>query len=502
MLMNVVDPEEIRVAIVGERGVEELHIERGGREFSHGNVYKGKVQNIEPSLQAAFVDIGGEKNGFLHVSDVIPPYGGYEDILKKRRRRKKKDDKRPPIEDMLYKGQEVLVQITRESLSSKGPSLTTYVSLPGRYLVLMPAVANKRGVSRKISNEKERTELKKALDELDPPEDLGFIIRTAGMGRGKEELSHDLAYLLRLWEAIQERTKAVKPPCSIYQESDLIIRAIRDYFYDDVEELVMDGEAEYTRAREFLCAVMPGYEERAKLCVEGEPLFNRYGIESEIARIMNRTVDLKSGGSLVIEQTEAMVTVDVNTGRFRRGDSTREIILAINMEAAEEVSRQLRLRDLGGLVMIDFVDMEHASDRRKVEERMREVMRRDRARVTMLPISSLGVMEMTRQRVRQSLRRTLLTQCPSCGGSGFLKSTEVLAVEFVRRLRALLEERAGILEARLHPSVALGILNEKRGAITDLEREKSSQVLVVADETLSQGEMRFDWLGEDAIPTA
>lgn len=498
MLMNVVDPEEVRVAIVGDRGVEELHVERGGVSFSHGNVYKGKVQNIEPSLQAAFVDIGGEKNGFLHVSDIVPPYGGYDGILKRRRRKKQPEGKRLPIEDMLYKGQELLVQITRESLGHKGPSLTTYVSLPGRYLVLMPAVS-KRGVSRKITNENERRELKKSLDELNPPDNMGFIIRTAGMGRGKEELSHDLQYLLRLWEAIQKRTKKVKPPSSIYRESDLVIRGIRDYFYDDVEELLIDGEEECNRAVEFLKAVMPNYVDRASFYSDSDPLFHHYGVEKEIATLMNREVPLRSGGSIVVEQTEAMVTVDVNTGRFRKGDNTRETILAINMEAAEEVARQLKLRDLGGLVMVDFVDMDHASDRRKVEDKMREVMRRDRARVTIMPISPLGVMEMTRQRMRQSLRRALFSPCPSCGGSGYLKSADVLAVEFVRRLRAALQERTGRLKVRMHPTVALSVSNEKRAAIAALEEQTSSRVCIVGDNALAVSDMIFEWL-EDELP--
>ena len=498
MLMNVVDPEEVRVAIVGEDGVEDLYIERGGGGgYNHGNIYKGRVQNIEPSLQAAFVDIGGRKNGFLHVSDVVPPFGGYDGILKRRRKAKPKG-KRPSIEEMLYKGQEVLVQITRESVSEKGPSLTTYVSMPGRYLVLMPAVT-KRGVSRKIRDEKERADLKRALDELDPPKEYGFIIRTAGMGRGKEELSNDLRYLMRLWEAIEQRTQKVKPPSVIYQESDLIIRAIRDYLYDDVDELLIDGKEEFERAREFLRAVMPEFEAKARLYTESDPLFNRYGVEGEIEGIVSRSVTLKSGGSIVIEQTEAMVSVDVNTGRYRRGENTRETILTINLEAAKEICRQLRMRDLGGLVMIDFIDMEAAADRRKVEEAMRQIMSKDRARVTMLPISQLGIMEMTRQRVRESLRRTLFTTCPTCKGSGLAKSPDVLAVEFVRRLRVAFDQRSGRLVARLHPDVALGVANAKRAAIASLEAEKSGVIDVVADPSLGIDQMGFDWVGENGV---
>ncbi|MBN2712445.1 MAG: Rne/Rng family ribonuclease [Planctomycetes bacterium] len=495
MMMNVVDPEEIRVAITHSGRLEELYIERGGGEFKYGNIYKGKVQNIEPSLQAAFIDIGGKKNGFLHVSDVVPPFGGYDDILKKKKRKAPGKGKKPSIEDMLAPGQEVLVQVTRESVSTKGPSLTTYISLPGRYLVLMPAV-KKRGVSRKIRDEQERAELKAALDMLNPPGDHGFIIRTAGMGQGKEELENDLDYLLRLWDAIVKRTKSVKAPSTIYQESDLVIRAIRDYLYGDIEELLIDGGEEYERAKEFLHQAMPEFEDRLHLYTYSEPLFHYYGVEEEIGKIISRTVNLHSGGSIVIEQTEALVAIDVNTGKFRKGDSTRETILAINLEAAEEIARQLRLRDLGGLIMVDFIDMESAGDRKKVEERMRVAMRRDRSRATVLPISSLGVMEMTRQRFRQSLRGTLFTVCPSCGGSGLAKSPDVLALEVVRRLRAMLRERSGSLTVFLHPSMTLGVSNSKRGAISGLEAETSSIVTISPDESLALDAMRFEWDSE------
>ncbi len=494
MLMNVVDPGEIRVALVGDNGLEELYIERTGGEYVHGNIFKGKVQNIEPSLQAAFVDIGSEKNGFLHVSDVVPPHGGFPDVLKKRRRKKVPDSRRPRIEEMLHKGQELLVQITREQIASKGPSLTTYVSLPGRYLVLMPAV-NKRGVSRKIVDDKQREELKKALNQIDPPKDMGFIIRTAGMGRGREELQRDLDYLTRLWEAVLQRTTKVKPPAPIYRESDLVIRAIRDYVYDDVIEVLIDREAECDRAREFLHAVMPNFEKCAKLYTDSDPLFHHFGIEEELDRIFARSVRLKSGGEIVIEQTEAMVTIDVNTGSYRGADS-REVILDINLEAAAEVARQLRLRDMGGLIVIDYIDMDHVEDRRKVEETFREAMRRDRARHTILPISSLGLMELTRQRMRKSLFGTLYSVCPSCGGTGVRKKPEALGIEFIREARARLENGHGRLIARLHPEMALSIGNAQRQTIAALEQEKESRIELVADAKLELDEMVFAWAEE------
>ncbi len=492
VLMNVLDAEQVRVAIAGPSGLEELYIERGGNSFAHGNIYKGKVQNIEPTLQAAFVDIGGEKNGFLHVTDVIAPFGGYDDVLKKRKRKEKRGSGRPAIEDMLYKGQELLVQITREQLANKGPSLTTYISLPGRYLVLMPAVS-KRGVSKKITDDKERQSLKAILEQLDPPKDMGYIIRTAGMGHGKDELQKDLYCLTRLWDAIKEQAKKAKSPVPLYQESDLVVRAIRDFVYDDVEEIVIDSPEGFAQAKNFLDVFMPEFTERLFLYTDGEPIFNRYGIEDSIERTFDRSVRLPSGGELVIEQTEALVAIDVNTGRFRKGDSTRETILAMNKEAAAEAARQLRLRDLGGLVMVDFIDMESVQDRRAVEDAFRQAARRDRARTTILPISQLGVMEMTRQRIRQSVKKTLYSICPCCNGTGIRKSVDVLALDLLRRIRAFLDEHGGSgLVVRMNPDAALALSNAKRAALAEIEQEKSCTITIAADGTLRYEEIELE----------
>ena len=325
MLINVVDPGEIRVAIAGKKGLEEIYIEKSGGEFVHGNIFKGIVENVEPNLQAAFVNIGAEKNGFLHVRDVIYPFGGFEEILGKPNRQPS-NQKRPPINHMLHKGQEILVQITREQVATKGPSLTTYISLPGRYLVLMPAV-KKRGVSKKITDKAERDALKKTLEQLNPPHDMGFIIRTAGMGKGKDELQRDLDYLTMLWDAISNYTQDIKSPVAIYQESDLVIRAIRDYFSDSIDNMIIDSEEEFTRAVEFLNMTMPEDADRASFYKGKEPLFSRYNVEKEISALFSRSVRLKSGGELIIEQTEAMVTIDVNTGRFVKGSSSHDMVL-------------------------------------------------------------------------------------------------------------------------------------------------------------------------------
>ncbi|MCD8350953.1 MAG: Rne/Rng family ribonuclease [Planctomycetaceae bacterium] len=495
VLMNVLDSEQLRVAIAGPGGLEELYIERSANGFAHGNIYKGKIQNIEPTLQAAFVDIGGEKNGFLHASDVIPPFGGYDDVLKRRKRKEKAKSGRPAIEDMLYKGQEVLVQITREQLANKGPSLTTYISLPGRYLVLMPAVS-KRGVSKKISDDRERHSLKNILDQLEPPRDMGYIIRTAGMGHGKEELQKDLGSLTRLWDAIKEQARNSKPPLALYQESDLVVRAVRDFVYDDVEEIILDSREAFEQAKTFLDAFMPEFTERLYLYEDGEPIFDRYGVEQSIERTFDRSVRLPSGGEIVIEQTEALVAIDVNTGRFRKGDSTRETILAMNKEAAAEAARQLRLRDLGGLVMLDFIDMDSAGDRRAVEEAFRAATKRDRARTTILPISQLGVMEMTRQRIRQSVKKTLYTPCPCCDGTGIRKSTDVLGLEFLRKVRGFYDEHQGNVTVRMHPEAALALANSKRAAIAAMEAEKKSTITIAADERLTYGDIELDFDGK------
>ncbi len=496
VLMNVLDAEQMRVAIAGPNGLEELYIERSANGFVHGNIYKGKIQNIEPTLQAAFVDIGGEKNGFLHVSDVIAPFGGYDDVLKRRKRKEKRSSSgRPAIEDMLYKGQEVLVQMSREQLANKGPSLTSFISIRGRYLVLMPALS-KRGVSKKISDDRERQSLKSILEQLEPPRDMGYIIRTAGMGHGKDELQKDLECLTRLWDAIKDQAKKAKPPTALYQESDLVVRAIRDFVYDDVDEIVIDSETGFNQAKGFLEAFMPEFTSKLYLYTDGEAIFDRYGVEESIERTFDRSVRLPSGGEIVIEQTEALVAIDVNTGRFRKGDSTRETILAMNKEAAAEVARQLRLRDLGGLVMIDFIDMDSPQDRRAVEEAFRNASRKDRARTTILPISQLGVMEMTRQRIRQSVKKTLYAPCPCCDGTGIRKSLDVLGLEFLRRIRAHFDDHHGALTVRMHPDAALALANAKRSTIAAIEAEKGAAVSIAADSRLRYGEIELDWEGK------
>lgn len=482
MLLNVIDAEQARVAIIGNNGLEELYIERAGGQFVHGNIFKGRVVNIQPNLQAAFIDIGSEKHAFLHVDDVIPPFGGYEDILTRRRKKAPTNPQFMKINDMLADGQELLVQITREALPTKGPSVTTYISLPGRYLVLMPA-SHTRGVSKKITNENQRRELRRELAKLSPPKDMGFIIRTAGLGHGAEELQLDLNALTELWQEICERTRKAKSPELLYHENELTIRAIRDYCNDSLDELFIDRREEYAKAVAFIKRMMPDFYQRTRLYDKREPLLAAYKVEDDIEKLFDEAVKLPSGGEILIQQTEALVAIDVNTGKMLKAESSREMIKKTNLEAAAAIARQLRLRDMGGLVMIDFIDMEHAADQREVEDAMRAATKSDRARITILPISRLGIMEMTRQRLRQSLHLAHYQSCPYCGGSGKCRKPESLGAEFVRKLRAELGKGADV-RVTFHPRAALTIANELRQKLLELETEFQRKIVVAADEKL------------------
>src|SRR6185295_11798712 len=432
MLINVAQPEECRIANVEDAVLEELYIERTSQDNYVGNIYKGKVVNLEPSIQAAFVDFGVGRNGFLHISDVEPQYyrqGGYdpgrpidsgaqargdvdlgdddegevpsEEQRPRGRNRPQRPGARPrvkpPIQDILRRGDEVLVQVIKEGMGTKGPTLSTYISIPGRYLVLMPALG-RVGVSRKIEDDEVRRKLRDVMLELNPPKGLGFIVRTAGIDRTKRELSRDLAYLLRLWKVIVRRIKKYPAPIDIYEESDMIIRTIRDIFTGDVDSIYIDEPVAYERAKEFLQIVMPRYVHRLQLYEGKEPLFHKYHLDEEISRIHQREISLKQGGGIVIDQTEALVAIDVNSGNFRADDSAEETAYQMNLLAAREIARQLRLRDLGGVVVNDFIDMRKEKHRRNVERALKDAVKRDRARTKILRTSPFGLIEMTRQR--------------------------------------------------------------------------------------------------------
>jgi ribonuclease E len=677
MLINVLQPEECRIAIVENGVLEELYVERTSHESYVGNIYKGRIVNIEPSIQAAFVDFGVGRNGFLHVSDVEPQYyrhkldggdgererhrdhlpdilelpdvnlmseyefeddddddddeseeeqssstdesaageneteserpetdepaapelgenvpepdiapspesagedivgldsprrvasaerrtaeeysklsaealevsdqpaeiapaaaeaveaatltgeleanghdeeaplldedtsaaapeeeaGDHMDVLeartegeeadrpRQRRRRGRRPMRpagmgrpKPPIQEVFRRGQEVLVQVIKEGIGTKGPTLSTYISIPGRYLVLMPGL-NRIGVSRKITDEDQRRRLREILGDLEPPKGLGFIIRTAGLDKTKKELRRDLAYLTRLWKVVVRRIKKLKAPASIYQESDMITRTIRDIFSNDIDTIFVDEQKAFDHAQEFLQIVMPRYADRIRHFAEGEPLFHRYAIEGEIARIQQSRLPLPAGGSLVIDQTEALVAIDVNSGNFRADNDAEETAYRINLLAAREIARQLRLRDLGGVVVIDFIDMREERHRRDVEQTLRDAVRRDRARTKILKMSAFGIVEMTRQRIRPSLKRSIYADCPCCNATGQVKTAESMSLD-VMRLLQLASNRDNICEVNVHVADAVSqyLLNKKRREIAQLEENGKMSVTIV-----------------------
>ncbi|MEM9186782.1 MAG: Rne/Rng family ribonuclease [Planctomycetota bacterium] len=528
MLINVAQPEECRIAIVEDGTLEELYIERSSQDNYVGNIYKGKIVNLEPSIQAAFVDFGVGRNGFLHISDVESQYfrqGGYDPdkpiepsgrqradseddgeangdeeggvaTKKKSRQRMPRPGVRPrikpPIQEIFQRGDEVVVQVIKEGIGTKGPTLSTYISIPGRYLVLMPALG-RIGVSRKIEDDDDRRRLRDILRELNPPKGLGFIVRTAGTDRTKKDLSRDLAYLVRLWKVIHRRIRKAQGPCDIYEESDIVIRTIRDIFNSDIDAIHIDQPEAYERAQEFLQIVMPRYASRLQLYEGREPLFNKYHLDDEIARINHRQVPLRGGGSLVIDQTEALVAIDVNSGTFRMEGSADEAACQLNQIAAREIARQLRLRDLGGVVVNDFIDMRKEKHRRLVEKTLKDAVRRDRARTKILRTSPFGLIEMTRQRIRPSLKRSVYQECPGCCGSGLVKSTESMAIEAVRKLMMACQTSGAVkITVTVAEEVATYLSNRKRRELTRMEDENELEVVVLGREGLSPEYLKIE----------
>ena len=499
MLVNALQPEESRIAIVENGVLEELYIERNSLENFTGNIYKGRVVNIEPSIQAAFVDFGVGRNGFLHVSDVEYQYykhltgpGGSaparpdedEDEERPQRNKKRFNERsvrnKPPIQEIFKRGSEVLVQVIKEGIGTKGPTLSTYISIPGRYLVLMPGL-QRVGVSRKITDEGIRRQLRTALEQLNPPEGLGFIIRTAGIERSQQDLQRDLNYLLRLWNVIVKRIKKTRAPVDIYQESDMVIRTIRDIYNAEIETIWIDEPDTFERAHEFLKAVLPKHAERIKLYSSKEPIFHKYRIEEEITRIQQRHVPLHGGGSLVIDQTEAMVAIDVNSGNFRAENDAEETAYQMNLRAAAEICRQIRLRDLGGVIVNDFIDMREEKHRRGVERALRDAMRRDRARSKILRISPFGLIEMTRQRIRPSLRRSVYEDCPCCRGTALVKTAESVAIEVVRLLlNSVHRDGVSKITVEVHDRVATYLNNRKRKDLIRFEEDNNVSIHITS----------------------
>jgi ribonuclease E len=482
MLINVAEAEECRIAVIEDGSLEELYIERPSVVSHVGNIYKGRIVNVEPAIQAAFLDFGLGKNGFLHISDLHPRYfmrkgQDYTENIGKRKSLRE----RPPIQQCLKRGQDLIVQVTKEGINTKGPTLSTYLSLPGKYLVMMPWMHN-LGVSQKIEDEQERIRLRTILDEVHLPEKAGFILRTASAGCSKKDIQKDMDYIDRLWNAIQKRIDNVQSPAELYRESDLVIRTMRDIFNSDISRIICDSEVVCRKIRDFLSIVQPRMIKRVTYHDGKIPLFNKYRIEEEIRKIHSRTVELKNGGSIVIEQTEALVAIDVNSGKYTKHENAEQTALRINIEAAKEITRQLKLRDLGGLIICDFIDMRDSKNRREVEKTFRNALGSDRARSRILRISAFGIIEMTRQRVRPSLQLSNYLKCTYCGGSGMIQSPESAAIEIMRALNmaaARNEVKKIVLTAP--PAVADFLLNQRRFIISKIETGEQKQIIIRPD---------------------
>jgi ribonuclease E len=487
MLVNVAESEECRVAVIDNGSLEELYMERASLESHVGNIYKGRIVNVEAGIQAAFIDFGADKNGFLHISDVHPRYFTGKSGSDEKIGRRKAMRERPPIQRCLKKGQEIVVQVTKEGIRTKGPTLSTYISMAGKYVVLMPWM-RRTGVSQKIEDEEERTRLRQIIGQFEIPKGSGLIIRTAAQGATKRELQNDTAYLNRLWIAIRKRIDTEGVPTTIYQESDFVIRTIRDIFNNKISKIVCDSEMVTRRIRDFLGIVQPRFKRRATYYEGRTPLFHKYGIEKEISKIQSCRVELKSGGYVVIEQTEALVAIDVNSGKYRRHDSAEKTAHRINVEAATEIVRQLKLRDLGGLIICDFIDMCENKHRKNVERTFREALKKDRARSRMLRMSAFGLIELTRQRIRPSLQLSTYLSCPYCGGSGVIKSLESHSIEIMRLLfLAGAREDIRRIELSVSPEIEGFLQNQKRAVITQLELEAEKEVVINADPNCAGG---------------
>lgn len=471
MLINATQEEELRVALVDGQRLYDLDIENRTRIQKKANIYKGKVTRVEPSLEAAFVDFGAERHGFLPLKEISSEYYA-KDV--------KTNGERTNLKELIPEGTQVIVQVEKEERGNKGAALTTYISLAGRYLVLMPNNPKAGGISRRIEGE-ERNELREALRGLEIPQGMGMIVRTAGIGKGQEELQWDLDYLLALWQAIGEASEAKRAPFLIYQESNVIIRMIRDYLRKEIGEVLFDTQEAYDEAMTFVKQVMPQYESRIKLYTDPLPLFNRYQIESQIESAFEREVKLPSGGSVVIDPTEALISIDINSARATRGADIEETAVNTNLEAADEIARQLRLRDMGGLVVIDFIDMSSNRNQREVENRMRDALEADRARVQVGRISRFGLLEMSRQRLRPSLGETSAITCPRCSGQGTIRDVESLSLSILRIIQEEAnKQKCAAIRTEVPLVVSSYLLNEKRAVLSEIESQSGSTVLVAA----------------------
>jgi ribonuclease E len=486
MLINATQPEERRLAIVDGQKLLDFETEIEGREQRKGNIYKAVVTRVEPSLEACFVDYGEDRHGFLPFKEISRQYF-----------KEGADVRSAKIQDVIKEGQELLVQVEKEERGNKGAALTTFVSLAGRYLVLMPNNPRGGGVSRRIEGD-EREELKEAMDQLEYPKGMSLIARTAGIGRTAAELQWDLNYMLKLWSAIDEASSGGKGAYLIYQESSLVIRAIRDYFTNDIGEILIDTDDIYEQAKQFMLHVMPDQSNRVKRYRDDAALFARFQIEHQIETAFSRTVNLPSGGAIVIDHTEALVSVDVNSARATRGSDIEETAFRTNLEAADEIARQMRLRDLGGLIVMDFIDMEDSKHRREVEQRLRDALRTDRARVQFSSISKFGLLEMSRQRLRPALSEGSHITCPRCNGTGHIRDTESSALQILRIIQEeSMKDNTAAVHVQVPVEVTSFLLNEKRTEITKIELKQRVTVLLVPNKHIETPNYKLERLRHD-----
>ena len=467
MLINATHAEELRVALVDGQKLLDLDIERAYREQKKSNIYKGRITRVEPSLEAAFVDYGAERHGFLPLKEIAREYFLQQETGRKR------------IQDLVREGQEIIVQVDKEERSSKGAALTTFFSLAGRYLVLMPNNPRAGGVSRRIEGE-DRTQIRQHLQILDIPENMGVIARTAGIGQDLEALQRDLEYLKQIWQAIVNTAAPRAAPFLIYQEGNVVVRALRDHFSEDFGEILIDEEGAYNAAVQFMGSMMPKMVHRLKYYNNDTPLFSRYQIEQQIESAFSREVRLEAGGAIVIDHTEALVAVDVNSGRATKGQDIAETAFQTNLEAAEEIARQIRLRDIGGLIVVDFIDMESPKHQREVENKLKEALKLDRARVQLGRISRFGLMEMSRQRLGASLEEASYEPCPRCSGTGQIRGCEATSMHVLRLLHEeCMKAGAAEVQCQVPVDVAVYLLNEKRRPILELEAKTDTRILII-----------------------
>jgi ribonuclease E len=490
MLINAVESEEYRVAVIKDGLLDGFHIETATAEQKKGNMYKATVERIEPSLQACFVNFGAEKNGFLTVSEIHPEY--YQETAEL-----SKDHGPPPVEKVVKKGQELLVQVTKDMPGRKGAQLTTYLSLAGRYLVLTPGRTS-GGVSKQIEEEEERQRLKSMMNQLKLPEGVGYIVRTAALGQNKRELSRELNRLVRVWKSIKARVKSAPKNSLIHKEQDVCLRTLRDYFTGDVTEVLVDDKETYAKVKDYMKIISPTHQGRVKLYKGKHPIFDHYEIEKQIESIYSNRVPLKSGGSIVIDTTEALISIDVNSGRGKGARDVESTAFRTNLEAAAEIARQIRLRDMGGLVVIDFIDMKDRKHIREVEKLLREETKMDRAKMDLSHISKFGLLELSRQRLRPSIESRSYQTCAYCQGRGLTQSVESESVSLLRQIW-MGASREGITQVRgvLPLQVASYLQNRKRKELAQLESRYGVEILLQGDPNVSPGSGKLDFHKED-----